>query len=436
MSKHQVVVSGMGLVTPLGIGLDAFWANLSAGRSGVGPVTIVNEAAIPGHFGGECREFTDKKARELIKQKKSIKAMCREIQIGVASATLALTDAGLGEGQTAVAPERLGIDFGANLMQSPPEILFRAAYSCAEETGSFVHANWGTTGLRNMEPLWLLLFLPNMPACHIGIYADARGPSNSLTMAEASGCLAISESLRIMERDSADVMICGTTGTTLHAVKSMHAIMWEKMATLEEAGGDPTKACRPFDRNRSGQVICEGSATLILEGEKHALDRGVKTYGRVLGAGAAFVSAFDDKDKMNIRKAMEMSMKNALRDAGVQPSEIGHINAHAMGDPAIDELEALAIHDVFGDLAEKVPVTALKSYWGNPGASCATMEIAGSLASLQHGVVLPTLNYETPDPKCRLNVVHGEPLKVSNKLFLKTSVTRVGQASAVVMSGD
>ncbi|MDB5336760.1 MAG: Beta-ketoacyl-acyl-carrier-protein synthase [Planctomycetaceae bacterium] len=432
-SKRQIAITGVGVISPLGIGIEEFWANLSAGRSGITKVDLINDSALPDHIGGQARGFNDKKARELVRPKKSIKAMCREIQMGVASAMVALEVAGLGDGQTAVAPERLGIDFGANLMLSPPEVLARGALACCEEGAfQFHHEMWGKIGLSMMEPLWLLLFLPNMPACHIGISADARGPSNSLTMAEASGGLAISEAIRILERNSADVMICGTTGTTLHAVQSMHAVMWNELAP--SLGGDPTKAVRPFDLNRTGQVVSEGAATIILEDLEHATARGAKLFGRILGAGSACVSK--SQGVGNLRGALKLAMQNALRDAGLQPSDIGHVNAHAEGDPKDDVEEALAIHDVFGSLGLTIPVTALKSYWGNPGASCGTLELVGSLLAVDHGVVPQTLNYETPDPKCQLNVVHGEPLKISNKVFIKTSVTKAGQATAIVVAGE
>lgn len=431
-SKRQVVITGIGVISPLGIGIEEFWDNLSAGRSGVTKIDLLHDSALPDHIGGQARGFNDKKARELVRPRKSIKAMCREIQMGVASAMVALDVAGLGEGQTAVAPERLGIDFGANLMLSPPEVLARGALSCCDAGAfEFHHEMWGKIGLSNMEPLWLLLFLPNMPACHIGISADARGPSNSLTMAEASGGLAICEAIRILERNSADVMICGTTGTTLHAVQSLHAVMWNQLAAA--VGGDPAKASRPFDLNRTGQVVSEGSATLILEDRVHATTRGAKIFGGVLGAGSACVS--QRQGVGNIRAALGLAMQSALRDAGLQASDIGHINANAEGDPENDVQEALAIHDVFGNLGSTIPVTALKSFWGNPGASCGTLEIAGSLVGMQQGVVPQTLNYETPDPRCQLNVVHGEPLKISNKVFLKTNVTKAGQATAIVLSG-
>jgi 3-oxoacyl-[acyl-carrier-protein] synthase II len=433
-SKRRVVVTGIGIVSPLGNGIEAFWANLSAGRSAVTTLGLFGGSVLPDHIGAQVKEFTDKPPKELLKQRlrKFMKAMCREIQLGVVSATIALDVAGLGEGQTAVAPERLGIDFGANLMLSPPDVLGDAGLACCDPGTVDFHADrWGEIGLKNMEPLWLLLYLPNMPACHIGIYADARGPSNSLTMAEASGNLAICEAVRILERDSADVMICGTTGTTMHAVQTMHSAMWDHMATAP--GGDPAKACRPFDLHRTGQVVSEGSATLILEDEDHAVARGAKLYGRVLGAGSSCV--FSNSGPGHHRQALRQAMLLALNDAGLQPSDIGHVNAHGMGDPYADIQESLAIHDVFGPLAEKIPVTAFKSYWGNPGSSCGTLEIVASLLGLQHGVVMPTLNYETPDPQCALNIVHGQPLSVTNNVFLKISVTRAGQASAVVMSG-
>ena len=426
-------ITGLGILSALGIGVDKVWENLSAGRSGIQHIGLLASTELPGHIAGEVKEFTPKTAKDYIRQRKSIKVMCRDIQLGVAAATLALDDAGLVEGQTIVAPERLGVDFGANLMLSPPEILSGGAVAATtpDRPFEFQMELWGEVGMRGMEPLWLLQFLPNMPACHIGIYADARGPNNSLTMADVSGNMALCEALRILTRGAADIMITGTTGTTLHAVKSMHAVMWDKMAGPVD--GDPAKACRPFDLNRIGQVAAEGAGTLILEQGTHARARGAKIYGRVLGAGSACVA--NKNGDPDYRQAMAAAMRAALKDAGLEPKDIGHINAYGLGEPDMDVQESLAIHDVFGPLGSQVPVTAFKSYWGNPGSSSGTLETIGSLLGLLHGVVLPTLNYETPDPKCPLNVVHGAPLPVTNKKFIKISVTRMSQASVAVLEG-
>lgn len=429
--RKRVVVTGLGLVTPIGIGQNPFWENLSSGNSGIAENDLLEWTALPDNVAGQVKDFTDSTAKKdyLKAQRKSIKVMCREIQLGVASASQAIENAGLDLENMNHA--RFGVEFGANLMLSPPEVLAAAAGACTENgDGKFRYDHWGDLGLRAMEPLWLLKYLPNMPACHIGIYAQACGPSNSLTLAEASGNSAIGEAFRIIARGHADVMVAGTTGTQLHAVKSMHAVMWDQLAT---SPADPARRSRPFERNRTGQVAAEGACTFILEDEATAKSRGARILGSILGAGSSCV--IDRQGVPNIRQALINAMRSALRDAGLQPADVGHINAHGLASVEADRIEAQAILDVFGDYGREVPVTAIKSYVGNSGAGCGTIELAGSLLALQHGIVVPTLNYDEPDPECPLNVVHGEPLAVSNRVVLKTSFTRMGQASVLIASG-
>lgn len=435
-SERHVVITGIGIVSPIGIGFDQFWNSLSAGTSGIAPIEMLSYTAVPKHIAGEVRNFNASKYAKTKEQKKSIKVMCREIQLGVASASLALDHSGLvledtdGAKRT-IEPERLGVDFGANLMLSPPEDLGDACFACIDETdGQFHYERWGDKGMGKMFPLWLLKYLPNMPACHIGIAADARGPNNSITLDEASGNLVLGEALRVIARGHADVMIAGSTGTRVHAIKTMHACLWDKLA---DATDNPATACRPFDRNRTGQVLGEGACTLIMEDADHAAQRGAKVIGKVLGAGSACVLSRDGK--ADLRRALVLAIKSALKDAKLEPQDIGHINAHGVSTRDGDLLEAQAIHEVFGDYGSKVPVTALKSYLGNSGSGCGTLELAGSFAALQHGVVPPTLNHTTPDPEIALNIVSGKPLPVTNKTFLKLSVTRMGQASALVARG-
>lgn len=435
-AERHVVITGMGVISPIGTGVDEFWNSLNTGKSGIAPIELLSYTAVPGHIAGEVRNFNASKFAKTKEQKKGIKVMCREIQLGVASASLALDHSGLilesGDGkERTIEPERLGVDFGANLMLSPLEDLSDACFACVDETTkTFQYERWGDKGMGKMFPLWLLKYLPNMPACHIGIAADARGPNNSITLDEASGNLVLGEALRVIARGSADVMIAGSTGTRLHAVKTLHACMWDKLADPTD---NPAEACRPFDLNRSGQVVGEGACTLILEDADHAAKRGAKILGKVLGTGSACV--LSKEGKADITRALVLAMKSALKDARLQPGDIGHINAHALGTREGDLQEAKAIHEVFGAYGRQVPVTALKSYFGNSGSGCGTLEIAGSIAALQHGVVPPTLNYRTPDPEIALNVVAGKPLAVTNKVFLKINVTRQGQASALVAAG-
>ncbi len=428
-SPRDVVITGIGIISPLGIGRDAFWSGIADGRTGIKRVELLSYVGTPGCIGGEVSDFNDEtiKKQHLKTLRKSLKVMCREIQMGVAAALQAMEDAGLAPGS--VAPDRIGVDFGANLMSSPPEVLIGAALkSMSEKNGqlAFDYDRWGEYGLPGMEPLWLLRYLPNMPGCHLGIALDARGPNNSITQDEASGCLAIAEAANVIRRDRADVMVTGVTGTRLHPVKSCHSHYWDVLAD-----GPAETRVRPFDAHRTGEALAEASCTLILEARSHAEARGAKILGTVLGCGASTVASREGQP--DEAAAVVNAARAAMARAGVSATDLGHINACAAGHPARDRYEATALRRILGDRADAVPVTAFKSYMGSSGSAAALCEIAASLVAAQHGVVPKTLNFATPDVEQPLNVVHGEHLTTSNGLFLKTSVTRVGQASAVVI---
>ncbi len=429
-STRRVVITGVGVVSPIGIGADAFWESLAAGRSGIAPARMMAYSAAPQNAGGEVREYSEEAAKKLwLKSlRKSLKVMCREIQLGVSSATLALEQSALDLDN--IDHERIGVDFGANLMFSPPEVLKDACFSCIPDAPSaeFEYQQWGSKGLSNMEPLWLLRYLPNMPACHICIAADARGPSNSLTLDEASGNLAVAEAAHVIQRGWAEVMIAGTTGTRLHPVKTMHSALWDELAHGE---GPPETWCKPFDLNRTGQVVAEGACSLVLEEEGFARRRGANVLATVLGGGSSFAAA--ENGRPGTTRALANAMTAALRDAGLRPEEIGHLNAHGLGERRADIEESRAIREVFGSYASRLPVTALKSYLGNSGAGCGLLELTGSILALQHGVIPPTLNYRMPDPDCPLDVVHGEARPATNKTVMNINVTRIGQASALVI---
>lgn len=442
-SGRRVVITGVGIFSPIGIGADEYWSSLAAGQSGVAQTQLVSYCAAPRCQGGEVSAFNEetvkKKYLKEKEQRKRLNVMCREIQMGVASAWQALDHARLNLDE--VNHDRMGVDFGANLMLSPPEVLKDPSWRCIEEgdaARAFHFDKWGSggvnadarSGMEAMEPLWLLRYLPNMPACHISIFADARGPSNSITLEEASGNLTMGEALRIIARGHADVMIAGTTGTRLHVMKALHAALWDELADSDDP---PASWCRPFDKNRLGQVLAEGAGTFILEAESHAQQRGATVLATVLGAGSSCV--VDQDGDADYRRALANAMRAALHDAGVEPAQVGHINAHGLGTHRVDADEAAAIHDVFGEQGRHVPVTAIKSYFGNAGSGCGTLELAASVLGLRQGVVPPTLNYRTPDPDCPVNVVHGRPLPVTNKIALNVNVTRMGQASALVIEG-
>lgn len=428
-SRRRILITGMGILSPIGIGIEAFQDSLMSGKSGIKKSELYSCLAAPDTCVAEVSDFNDStiKKQYLKQQRRSLKVMCREIQLGVASANLAMDDSGID--LESLDSERFGIEFGANLMLSPPEVLHGACV--ASSTGDkFEFERWGSDGLPKMEPLWLLRYLPNMPACHIGIIMDAQGPSNSITQAEASGNLVLGEAQRVLERGWADVMVAGVTGTRVHEVKSIHAKLWDQLA---DSPADFVKRSRPFDKDRNGQVVGEAACSLLLEEESHAKARGAKVWGELLGTGASCVISRDGA--INTRMAIANAIKAALKRAGVEAGDIGHINAHGLGDSEFDVVEFQAIQDVFGEKATEVPVTALKSYFGNSGSACGIVEASGSLVGLQQGVIPATLNYETADPDCPLNIVRNEPLPTDNKLFLNISTTTFGQASASVICG-
>ena len=427
---REVVITGIGVVSPIGIGVEPFWQSIAAGRSGVRTGQLFPGFAAPDGVGAEVLDFTDESARKvyLKEQRKNLKAMCREIQLGVASALLALQHSSIDLEK--IDHERLGVEFGANLMLSPPEVLREGCDACCEEgTTRFQSSQWGQLGLTKLEPLWLLRYLPNMPACHISISADARGPSNSLTLDDASGNTVIGEAMRIILRGAADVMIVGVTGTTLHPIKTLHQALWNDLARTPH---EPERRARPFDLYRAGRVVGEGSCSFILEDRGHAEKRGAKIWGRVLGTGSSCVTT--ECHEANSRLALANAMRAALRDAGLRPDQVGHINAHGLGTIEVDVAEAQAILDVFGDdLGRRIPVTAPKSFLGNSGAGSGLLELAASVVALAHGVIPQTLNYETPDPACPLNVVSRQPQSTSNPIVLSINVTRIGQAAAAIV---
>ena len=430
-SAKRVVITGLGIVSPLGIGIESFEAGLKSGKSGIAPISLISHSAAPGNVGAEVKELTDETAKStwLKGQRKSFKVYSRDIQLGVLAAILGIEHSGLKVEE--LNHERIGVEFGSNQMYSPPENLQSGADAAADENHIFHFDRWGQTGLFAMEPLWLLKFLPNMPSCHISILADARGPSNSLTLAEASGNASIGEAIRIMRRNQADVMITGATGTRTVSIKSIHSRLQDELA--DHPGDPPETWSRPFDATRNGQVLGEGACSVILETEAFATARGATIYGSILGTGSSCV--IDKQGRPNFQLAFFNAAKAAFRDAGVTADDIGHINAFGLSTVRCDAEEAAAIHDLFGARAEQIPVTAFKSQLGNSGAGSGPLELAASLLGLRAGVVFPTLNYRTPGPACRLNIVHGAPVPVSNKLFLKLSVTDIGQATALIAAG-
>jgi 3-oxoacyl-[acyl-carrier-protein] synthase II len=269
----------------------------------------------------------------------------------------------------------------------------------------------------------MLKYLPNMLACHVSILHDAQGPNNTVTENEAAGLLALGEAYRILCRDQADFFLVGGAESKINPLSLSRQCLFEALSRRNEA---PEKACRPFDRGRDGLVLGEGAGVFVLEELAHARRRGARIYAELVGFGAAF-----DRDRSG--EGLARAVRAALREAGIGPDEVDHVNAHGLGSRRGDAWEARGLCRVFGEYTPPVPVFAAKSYVGNLGAGGGTTELAASVLALQEGCLPATLNYEEPDPECPVAVAAGSPRPVSRPYAVKVSFTEMGQCAAVVL---
>jgi 3-oxoacyl-[acyl-carrier-protein] synthase II len=415
---RDVVITGVGVVSPLGVGVDALWQGIAAGTSGVVPISLFDASGLPVGFGGEVRGFDPKRH---VRPRKSLKVMSRDIQFGFAAADEALTDAGVAQGS--LDPERFGVVFGADLIYDDINDMERVFRRCRVD-GRFDFGLWPEAAMEDLYPLWLLKQLPNMIASHVAIFHDARGPNNTLVAGEVSGLLALLEAASVIRRGWADIMIVGGTGCRLHP----GAMVVRGDAILSHRADDCAAACRPFDRDRDGMVNGEGSAAFVIESAEHARRRGARVRA-VLGAAVARCERRVAPGVPLTGRGLDLALRGALDAAGLHPADVGHVNAHGLSTEAEDRIEAGVIHEALGN----VPVTAPKSYFGNAGAGGAMLELAASVVGLEHGVIPPTLNYETPDPACPVTVVHGAITPAPPAPIVKLAAARTGQTAAAIL---
>lgn len=413
----DVVVSGMGVVSPIGIGTDAFWKSLIDGVSGVRVREAFADTDLPLRIGAPIADFDPK---PFVKPRKALKIMCQPIQFGCAAANLAFEDAGF-EKQTlesVVSPDRIGTLFGTETFFADPAEVARVFRSCTEDA-NYQHDRWGEFAMRQIQPLWMLKYLPNMAASHISIAVDARGPSNSICQGEASGLLALIEAADLIKRGTVDVVIAGGTGSQM----ALTAMLYRGIGNLSNRISEPEAASRPFELNRDGTVIGEGSGVLVLESAQHAAKRGVEPIARLAG----WSRGFGDPRIVQRKEAFVASIENVLNDSGMTKDQIGLVSANANGSQEDDAAEAQAINEVLGD----VPVVAHKSNFGNLGPGTSIVELIGSLLALKHGTIPATLNYDVPDPACPVNASNqSRPLDVAS--ILKTGCSRTGQMVSVL----
>jgi 3-oxoacyl-[acyl-carrier-protein] synthase II len=417
--KREVVITGLGMVSPIGIGREAFWNALDSGKSGIQEVPALAAARdVPVRLAGM---FTDFDAKQYVQPRKAIKLMCREIQAAYAAAMIAMQDATLAKEQ--IDPQRLGVVLGSEMFYGDMDELLEV-YRKSMHDGVFHAEEWNPHAMKDLIPLWMLKYLPNMPACHIGIVNDARGPNNTIVQGGTSSLLAIHEAAMAIERGHADVMISGGSGARV----TFSGTLFRGWQDLTLWPGPPAEAVKPFDRRRDGCVAGEGAGILILESREHAERRGAKILARIAGFASRYEPGTGKKPTTG--SAIRSSIGAALKSANMTAADIGHVNANA-GGCVDDRIEAQAIRAELGN----VPVTAPKSFFGDLGASTGAVELLASVLALETGKVPRTLNYQEPDPECPVNVVRDASLPVDKKTALVLSRNEFGAASAMVLAG-
>lgn len=420
MANHsrRAVLTGLGVLSPIGSSPAAFWQSLVTGTCGIKPITLFDASALPCRIAGEISDFVAKSLLEK-NYRRSLNAMGRMVQIGVVAAQFAMQDIGLKKGD--VPPARFGVEFAAVMGATEPDDFTQAAPRAVTENPRVINmAAWGHESLNDIPPMWMLKYLPNMPACHASVMYDAQGPSNTLISGEVAGILAFGEALRILQRGAADFMLVGGTESKMNPLSLSR---FNTFGTLSKRSDTPTKALRPFDRDRDGTVLGEAAAVFGLEELEHAKNRGAKILGEVMG----FASGVE---RARLGPGFARVIRNALADARIQPSEVDHVNAHGSGIRPLDEFEARAIHEVFG---RDVPVFAPSSYFGSTGAAAGVVELTASVLALQNGQLPGTLNHDNPDPACPIAVHTGAPRPVTKRYAVKVGYTDLGQCAAMVV---
>jgi len=417
-SAPQVVVTGIGVISPYGPSRAAMWDAILAGRSAVAPLPELAKLHADTGFGARIEGFD---AKNYVTPRKSIKVMSPEAQWGFAAAKLALADAGIEPGKVDV--DRVGVVYGTDLVYSDPRDLAEGFRNCMVD-GRLAFSRWGEHALGAMYPLWLLKYLPNMPACHIGISNDARGPNNTISLGEVSSLVAMNEATRLIERGAADVVITGGTSDGLNTWS------WTSRQTRHSRRHwDPAGACRPFDADRDGMACGQGAAALIFESDRHATARGARPMAKVLSTA----NAFNPKQAQGWPQegdGVARVIRQALAGAGLSAEQLGFITAHGYGTVAHDRSEARGILAS----APGTPVTALKGYLSCLHAAGGAMEAVVAISALEHGRAPVALNSERPDFQCPLNIVRGEPARLRSPIAMVLAQGTMGQAAAVIFA--
>src|SRR5271165_1224627 len=395
---RRVVVTGLGVVAPNGVGKEAFWKACVEGRSGVGPIRAFDASAHPVKIAAEVPDFD---VNEFIpsQHRKSLKIMSRAMRFGVAASALAVRDSGLELPRED--PERVGVVMGTGVVPMDlAEVAPLLAESC-DAGGRLIVDRLGQRGNGALFPLWLLKYLPNMIAAHVSMAHNAQGPNSTITTACSAGTQAVGEAFRLIARGDADLALAGGADSRIDPLLIM---AYSALGALSQGLRPAAEVSRPFDGQRDGFVLGEGAAVLILEELEHARRRNAVIYAEVLGLGSSFDAYAVTKPDPEAGGAVR-SIRWALREARLDPSEVDYINAHGTSTRLNDQMETEAVKRVFASKAKSLPMSSIKSMVGHLIGAAGAVEAAALALTLYAGVLPPTINQTHPDPACDLDYV-------------------------------
>jgi len=402
MSERRVAITGLGVVSPAGIGVGPFWESLLAARRCVKTISLFDASKFPSSIAGQLDDFS---ARNFVPKdyRKSVKVMARDIEIAVAAADLAFRDAGMVTRSTnpnamTYPAKRMGCNVGAGLICTDLDELGMAVNTAVTD-GRFDMRAWGTRGMTNLNPLWLLKYLPNMLSCHVTIIHGTEGPSNCITCGDASGLLAAGESARLIARGGADAAVAGGAESKLNPMGLLRQRLLNRLCTSRN--DRPGEACRPFDAGHDGTVVGEGGGLIILEDLELAKARGARIYAEFVGFGAAC-----DPDGIDVLKPttgnLDLAVRAAMQDAGIAPEDVGIIVTQGTGVPGEDRCEARAWQEALGEAASKVPAVTTTGAIGQLFAGSGGVALVTAAKALHDEQVPPTVNFAAPADGCGL----------------------------------
>ena len=397
MNEHRVVVTGLGVVTPIGVGLEKFWEGLKAGRNGISRISHFNPTDFRSHMAAEVKNFNPEDWID----GKSAERMDRFIHFGMASSAMAIKDAGLNT--FAFDGNRAGVIIGSGI-GGAQEI---------EDGYSILHEK----GPKSLSPFFVSKALINMAASMVSIAYGLKGPLSAPCVACSTGANAVGDAFRIIQRGDADIMLAGGSEASVTPLPFGAFCATRSMSTRNDS---VEKASRPFDKNRDGFVMGEGAGIVVLEKLEHALNRSAHIYAELIGYGNA-ADAFHFTAPDPGGDGMVRVMRNALRDAGIDPREVGYINAHGTSTVLNDKIESAAVIKVFGDHAKHLKISSIKSMIGHLLAAAGAVEFVATVMSVHTGKLPPTINYEEPDPECPLDYVTKGVESIDLNVALSTS---------------